>query len=259
MTRSDPNLDTARRALAALDLTSLGEDDERAHIEALCSAARAAPAPPAALCVYPEWVAVCRARLDADGLDGVQVATVVNFPQGGSDPLRVQREARRAIAAGASEIDVVLPWRRLRAGEPADARAVLAACREACGARARMKVILETGELRDPLSIRDAALLSIDEGADFIKTSTGKVAVNATPEAARIMLGAIAERGGGCGFKAAGGIRSLDDAAAYFGLADDLLGPAWATPRRFRLGASGLLAELVRALDGAPVAAAGGY
>lgn len=105
MTRTDLHPETARRALAALDLTSLGEDDDRARIEALCTAARDAPLPPAALCVYPEWIAVCRARLDESGLDGVQVATVVNFPQGGSDPLRVQRETRRAVAAGASEVE----------------------------------------------------------------------------------------------------------------------------------------------------------
>jgi deoxyribose-phosphate aldolase len=259
MTRTESHADLARRALAVLDLTSLGEDDDRARIEALCAAARNAPAPPAALCVYPEWIALCRTRLDDDGLAGVAVATVVNFPQGGGDPLRVQRETRRAVAAGAAEVDVVLPWRRLRAGAAVDARAVLAACREACGARARMKVILETGELREPAAIREAALLAIDEGADFIKTSTGKVAVNATPDAARIMLGAIAERGGGCGFKAAGGIRTLPDAAAYLALADDLLGPGWATPRRFRLGASALLAEIVRALDGPAAAATGAY
>lgn len=247
-----PPVALARRALACLDLTSLGEDDDRARIEALCDAARTAPGAPAALCVYPEWIATVRRRLDRDGPAGVAVATVVNFPDGGADPARVARETRRAVAAGATEVDVVLPWRALLDGEPAMARAVIAACREACGARALMKVILESGELGDALAVREASLLALDEGADFLKTSTGKARRGATPEAAQVMLEAIARRGGGCGFKASGGIRTLDDAARYLALADDVLGPGWATPRRFRLGASALLAEIVRAIDGAP-------
>lgn len=247
-----PPVALARRALACLDLTRLGEDDDRARIEALCDAARLAPGAPAALCVYPEWVATVRRRIDRDGPVGVAVATVVNFPDGGADAARVARETRRALAAGADEIEVVLPWRAFVAGDLRAARAVLAACREACGARAVMKVILETAELGDPRRIREASLLALDEGADFLKTSTGKAGGGATPDAATRMLGVIAARGGGCGFKAAGGIRTLDDAARYFALADDALGAAWATPRRFRIGASDLLAELVRVIDGAP-------
>jgi deoxyribose-phosphate aldolase len=246
-----PPVALARRALACLDLTSLGEDDDRARIEALCEAARTAPGPPAALCVHPEWVAIVRRRLDRDGPPGVAVATVVNFPDGGADALRVSRETRRVVAAGADEVDVVLPWRALREGDALAARAVLAACREACGARALMKVILESGEIADPRLLREACLLALDEGADFLKTSTGKARIGATPEAATTMLGVIAARGGGCGFKPAGGIRSLDDAARYFALADETLGAGWAAPRRMRLGASALLAEIVRVIEGA--------
>jgi deoxyribose-phosphate aldolase len=252
-----PPVALARRALACLDLTSLGEDDDRARIEALCDAARLAPAAPAALCVYPEWVATVRRRIDRDGPTGTALATVVNFPDGGADPARVVRETRRAIAAGADEIDVVLPWRALLAGDMPAARAVLAACREACGARALMKVILETAELGETRRVHEASLLALDEGADFLKTSTGKAGGGATPEAASTMLGAIAARGGGCGFKASGGIRTLADAARYFALADNALGPAWGTPRRFRIGASALLAEIVRVVDGAPATGAG--
>lgn len=244
-----PPIALARRLLACLDLTRLGEDDERARIEDLCESARTAPLAPAALCVYPEWVATVRRRLDRDGPAGVAVATVVNFPDGAADPTRVARETRRAIAAGASEIDVVLPWRALRDGDEAAARAVVAACREACGARALMKVILESGELGTALGVRAASLLSLDEGADFLKTSTGKARRGATPEAAQVMLEAIAARGGGCGFKASGGVRTLADAARYLELADATLGPGWATPRRFRIGASELLGELVRTLE----------
>lgn len=244
-----PPIALARRVLACLDLTRLGEDDERARIEDLCESARLAPLPPAALCVYPEWVATVRRRLDRDGPAGVAVASVVNFPDGAADPACVARETRRAIAAGASEIDVVLPWRALCDGDEAAARAVIAACREACGARALMKVILESGELGTALGVRAASLLALDEGADFLKTSTGKARRGATPEAAQVMLESIAARGGGCGFKAAGGVRTLADAARYLELADATLGPDWATPRRFRIGASELLGELVRTLE----------
>jgi deoxyribose-phosphate aldolase len=249
----------ALRTLGALDLTSLGEDDDAARIEALCAAALTPFGTPAALCVYPEWIATCRARLHGSGADAIHVATVVNFPDGGADPQRVQRETRRAIAAGADEVDVVLPWRSLLAGHDGAARDVLGACREACGARARMKVILETGELGASEAIRAAAGLALDEGADFLKTSTGKVAVNATPEAALLLLEAIAARGGGCGFKAAGGIRTLDDAARYFALADALLGVDWAGPERFRFGASALLGDVLRVLGGSAARDAGGY
>ena len=239
----------ALRTLAALDLTSLGEGDDRARIEVLCEAANTPHGPPAALCVYPEWIATCRQRLHGLGLQQVAVATVVNFPEGGDDPDRVHRETRRALGAGAHEIDVVLPWRRLQAGDAAAARAVLEACREACGQLARMKVILETGELQTEVLIREAAETALDAGADFLKTSTGKVAVNATPEAARILLQATQARGGQCGFKAAGGIRTLEDAAGYFALADHILGPQWATPAHFRFGASSLLGEILAVLD----------
>lgn len=239
----------ALRTLSALDLTSLGEDDDHARIEALCDAANTPHGAPAALCVYPEWIATCRQRLHELGLPRVAVATVVNFPEGADDPNRVDRETRRALGAGAQEIDVVLPWHRLQVGDAASARAVLDACRAACGSHARMKAILETGALQTEALIHEAAGIALDAGADFLKTSTGKVAVNATRDAAQILLQAIHARGGQCGFKAAGGIRTLDDAAGYFALADDVLGPQWATPGHFRFGASSLLGEILAVLD----------
>lgn len=226
----------AARLLGLLDLTSLGEDDSPAHIEALCASARQG-VPPAAVCVYPEHVTTA-ARALAGSTIGL--ATVVNFPDGSANVLRVAREIRRAIAAGAHEIDLVLPWAAFRHGDLAAARAVLAAARHACGEAHILKLILETGELGTPALIRAASELGIEMGADFLKTSTGKATVNATPEAAAIMLDAIAAHGGRCGFKAAGGIRTPADAVSYFALARERLGDAWITPTRFRLGASAL-------------------
>ena len=235
----------AARLLPLLDLTSLGEDDTPAKIRALCVSARTAFGLPAALCVYPEHVTTAR---EAMAGAAVKIATVVNFPEGGDDPGRVARETRRAIAAGADEIDMVLAWRALKAGDAALARAGVEACRAACGPGVALKLILETGELGTPERIREASEIGLDAGVDFLKTSTGKVPVNATPGAAAVMLDAIAARGGACGFKAAGGVRTLADARVYLDLAEARLGADWITPERFRFGASALLGEVVAAL-----------
>jgi deoxyribose-phosphate aldolase len=238
----------AARLLPLLDLTSLGEDDTPARIRALCASARSPHGWPAAVCVYPEHVTTARESLDGTP---VKIATVVNFPDGGDDPARVSRETRRAIAAGADEVDLVLPWRALCVGQVARARACVDAGREACGTGIVLKLILETGALVDPVLVRKASELGLDAGVDFLKSSTGKAAIHATPAAAAVMLDVIAERGGGCGFKAAGGIRTLDDARAYLELAESRLGAGWITPNHFRIGASGLLAAIEAALDAA--------
>jgi deoxyribose-phosphate aldolase len=243
----DPRHELAARLLPLLDLTSLGEDDTPARIEALCESARSRHGLPAALCVYPEHVTTVRRAMHGTP---VKVATVVNFPDGGSDAARAARETRRALAAGADEIDLVLPYNALRRGESALAESVVRACREACGS-ASLKLILETGELASPELIRQACAIGLAAGVDFLKTSTGKVAVNAKPQAAALMLDAIARDGGRCGFKAAGGIRSLDDAAIYLGLAAERLGDDWINAAHFRIGASTLFGELTAALDAA--------
>jgi len=239
----------AARLLSLLDLTSLGEHDTPAQIEALCASARAAPVLPAALCVYPEHITTVRRCLQGTA---VKVATVVNFPDGGSDPLRVERETRRALAAGADEIDLVLPYRAMLRGDAAGADAVVRACRAVCGDGAVLKLILEAGELGTPERIRQACAIGLEAGVDFLKTSTGKVPVNATPAAAVVLLDAIAAAGGRCGFKAAGGIRTLADATVYLELAEARLGSGWSDPAHFRIGASALFAELTTFLSAAP-------
>lgn len=232
----------AARVLSALDLTSLGEDDTPATIARLCEAA-ASDGHPAAVCVYPEHIVTARRTLDARGAVDVAVATVVNFPDGGSDLGRALWETRRALAAGADEIDIVFPWRAYLGGDRDLGPLMLQQCKEVCGAKS-LKAILETGELGDPLLIRELGLTALAAGADFIKTSTGRSAKGATVEAARVILECLRERGGRGGFKAAGGIRSLADASRYLALADEILGPDWATPAHFRIGASALIQEL---------------
>ena len=232
----------AARILAALDLTSLGEDDTPEAIVRLCAAA-VEGGHPAAVCVYPEHVTTARRTLDAARAGEVAIATVINFPDGSNDVSRVLRETRRALAAGADEIDIVFPWRAYIGGDREGGALMLQECKSICGKKI-LKAILETGELSDPLLIREISFAALGAGADFIKTSTGKAKIGATPEAARTMLECIHESGGRAGFKAAGGVRTLIDAARYLALAEEILGAGWATPARFRIGASTLLAEL---------------
>ncbi|PMR74594.1 deoxyribose-phosphate aldolase [Billgrantia endophytica] len=250
----------ACQALTLMDLTSLNDDDTDARVRALCERAATPIGHPAAVCVLPAFIATARQALAEQNLAGrVKVATVTNFPHGNADVAIAAAETREAIAAGADEVDVVFPYRALMAGDEDVGRELVAACKRECG-RAALKVILETGELAAPALIRRASELAIEGGADFLKTSTGKVKVNATLEAAEIMLTAIRDSGrGDLGFKAAGGVRTAEDASAYLNLATGIMGAAWLTPERFRFGASGLLGALLETLGADAGGPAGGY
>src|SRR5574337_755726 len=229
----------ARLALSCLDLTSLKANDTDASIEALAAQALTPHGAPAALCVYPPFVAVAKRALAQHGLSGVRVATVVNFPHGTAAADAVAAEVRQAIAHGADEIDAVLPWRALLAGDARRATQVLRGCRQ-------------TGELREPRWIRTAAELAIEAGADFLKTSTGKVPVNATPEAVACMLEVIRAQGARVGLKVSGGVATMEDVERYVALAAQACGAAWLSPRHLRFGASSLLPVLLAVLDAAP-------
>jgi deoxyribose-phosphate aldolase len=241
---------TARRALICLDLTNLDADCDAAAIDDLCKRAQSPEGFVAAVCVWPAFVAQAKDALKGTG---IKVATVVNFPAGTAAPAEVVAETEAAIADGADEIDLVVPWSALKAGDDDAIPAMLTAVRAACG-DTTLKAILETGELADPVLIARAAEQALAGGADFLKTSTGKVAVNATPEAAEILMETICRTGSAAGFKAAGGVRSLADAALYLGLADRIMGAGWAGPKHFRFGASGLLAALLGTLGAAGAA-----
>jgi deoxyribose-phosphate aldolase len=229
----------ARLAISLLDLTDLGDDTSEAAADALCD--RASDAGTAAVCVWPLYVARCVERLAGSG---VKVATVVNFPAGTDPPDAAAAVTAAAVAAGADEIDAVLPYRAWLTGEDDGAAAVIDAVRAETGERT-LKVIIESGELPDRAAVDRAAHFAIAHGADFVKTSTGKTAVSATPGAAEIILEAIAVSGRPVGFKAAGGIRTLADAKTYLDLAESIMGAGWATPSTFRFGASSLLDALL--------------
>jgi len=245
--KAGPLESVAARALRLLDLTSLGDGDTDTTVAALCKRATLAPAPIAAVCIWPRFIALAGSILEDSG---VRIAAVANFPAGGDDIAAAARETEDIVSQGADEVDLVMPYARWLAGDVAVARDMIAACKEICGEDVVLKVILETGRLREPAKIHAASRDAIAAGADFVKTSTGKIEVSATLEAAEAMLRAIKESGRDVGFKAAGGIRDTATAAAYLDLADRIMGPGWADPRHFRFGASGLLDDLLARLGG---------
>ncbi len=239
--------ETAALALSLLDLTNLRDDCEAPDIAGLCARARTPFGDAAAVCIWPRFVAQARAVL-GDG-HPIRIATVVNFPEGGSAVDAVAAETRSAVADGADEIDLVIPYRAFLAGDGGAVTAMVRATR-AAGPGSTLKVILETGALRDPGAIAAASDLAIDAGADFLKTSTGKAAVNATVDAADAMLRAIRRSGRTVGFKAAGGIGSVGEAARYLRVAEAVMGPGWPTAATFRFGTSGLLDDILAVLRG---------
>ena len=245
----------AVRALRSLDLTDLNETCSDQAIDALCKKALDPRGPVAAVCVWPQFVKRAQANLKGSP---VRIATVVNFPAGGEDVSRVTDDTQEALSDGANEIDLVLPYNALRRGDRAVAVEMVEAVRDLVDGDRLLKVILESGELQDPKLIEAASRIAIEAGADFIKTSTGKTPVSATPEAAEIMLDAIKASGRPVGLKPSGGIRTLADAKIYLDLADRIMGPGWATPKTFRIGASSVYDALLAAIEGRTGAAVTG-
>lgn len=246
----------AERAVALVDLTSLRGDETAVEIERLCD--RAVRHGTAAVCVFAGHAPLARDRLAGSG---VRLAVVANFPHGGDDLAAAADETAAAVAAGADEVDVVAPIAALAEGDVGLVGELVEACRAAAGPGTTLKLILETGVLRQSDLITAAARAAVMAGVDFLKTSTGKSEVGATLEAAGLLLAVIREADGRVGFKAAGGVRTADEAAGYLHLADAVLGPGWAKPGTFRLGASSLLDDLLRRAgrsDSAGVAG-GGY
>jgi deoxyribose-phosphate aldolase len=248
--------DLAKRALALLDLTDLADDATEEGARELCRRAVSGPVPVAAVCLWPRFVATARKEL-GDG--PVRIATVVNFPGGETPVVPAIEETEAALAAGADEMDLVMPWQAVLAGQTTAAVAMVRNVKMRCGER-RLKVILETGEYPDLDAVRTASELAIGAGADFIKTSTGKTAHSASIPAVRTMLGVIGMANRPIGVKPSGGIRTLADAKRYLDLTDAMMGEDWATPTTFRFGASGLYTALVEAIAGAaPSAPREGY
>lgn len=240
---------SSRQALKLMDLTSLNDNDTPEVIIDLCQKAKTPAGNTAAVCIYPRFVPIAKKTLKELDLNDVTVATVSNFPEGGDDIELAVTETRAAVVYGADEVDVVFPYRAFMAGDEAAGVELVRRCKEVCADKVVLKVIIETGELKDPALIRRASDICIEAGADFIKTSTGKVPVNATLESARIVLEAIRDSGKqNVGFKPSGGIRTAQDAAEHLEIAADIMGQKWIDRNHYRFGASSLLGGLLLAL-----------
>jgi deoxyribose-phosphate aldolase len=236
-------------AIRCIDLTTLEGKDSPGRVRSLCSKARnpAPGVPPvAAVCVYPNLVAVAKDALAGSGVKVASVATA--FPSGLSSMDVKLRDTEAALASGADEIDMVIDRGAFLAGDEDSIFTEVAAVKRLCG-DVHVKVILEAGELGSYDAIRRASDIALDGGADTIKTSTGKIGISSTLPIALAMcesLRAFYRRTGERrGFKAAGGIRTTKSAFAYLVLIDETLGGDWLDPNLFRIGASSLLDDLL--------------
>ncbi len=243
-------------SISMVDLTTLEGADTPGKVQALCTkAVRPDPTDSSvpsvgAICVYNDMVAVARKHLDLVGGAHVGVAAVSTaFPSGrASMPVKIQ-DTRDALDAGASEIDMVIDRGAFLSGDYIGVFNEIVQIRELCGTRAHLKVIFETGELVTYDNVRKASFLAMAAGADFIKTSTGKVAPAATAPVVLVMLEAVRDfyqmTQTRIGVKPAGGIRNTKDAIKQLVLVNEIAGPEWLTPSLFRIGASALLNDLL--------------
>lgn len=253
--KKDSKIAGLKLALSMIDHTTLEGMDTPGKVRQLCAKARQPdvqqPDLPhvAAVCVYPTMVHVAAEALKGSKVHVASVATA--FPSGMTDLKSRLDETRYAVANGADEIDMVISRGKFLAGDLKGVAKEIAAVKQACGP-AHLKVILETGELSTLDNVRCASDIAMRSGADFIKTSTGKVSPAATMEVTLVMLQAIAdfqrETGRKIGMKPAGGIRDSKTALAYLVMVKETLGPDWLTPNLFRFGASSLTNDLLMQL-----------
>ena len=243
-------------AISMVDLTTLEGADTQGKVEALCAKA-VRPDPTdlsvpsvGAVCVYNDMVSIARTHLDLIGGKHVPVASVSTaFPSGrASMEVKIQ-DTKDAIAAGAAEIDMVIDRGAFLSGKYIDVFNEIVTIKEICGDKAHLKVIFETGELVTYDNVRKVSYLAMLAGADFIKTSTGKIAPAATPPVVLVMLEAVRDfyemAGVRIGVKPAGGIRNTKDAIKQLVLVNETAGPEWLTSSLFRIGASALLNDLL--------------
>jgi len=247
--KKDAKLTALDLAISMVDLTTLEGADTPGKVRAMCAKALRPDADSpaaAAVCVYPDLVAVAKQAVAGSTVAVASVATA--FPSGRASLSVKLADVRDAVSAGADEIDMVIDRGAFLAGHYGQVYAEIRAVREACGP-AHLKVILETGELATLDNVARASWLAMMAGADFIKTSTGKVTPASTPPVALVMLAAVRDfeqtSGRRVGVKVAGGIRTAKDAIRYLVLVNEVAGPAWLTPALFRIGASTLLNDLL--------------
>ncbi|HXH61636.1 MAG TPA: deoxyribose-phosphate aldolase [Fimbriimonadaceae bacterium] len=253
--KTDSKVQGLRMVVSMTDLTTLEGSDSAGKVRQMCTkAVRPDPRDPsvpavAAVCVYPSLVSVAKSAVTGSTVKVASVAT--SFPSGQIPFDERLDEVRRAVETGADEIDMVINRGAFMQGDYRTVFDEISGVKEACGP-AHLKVILETGELETYDSVRRASHLAMEAGADFIKTSTGKVSPAATMPVTLVMLEAIREHwwdtGRKVGMKPAGGIRSAKQALHYLVMVKETLGDEWLTPDLFRFGASSLLNDVLMQL-----------
>lgn len=228
-----------------IDLTRLHKEDTAENMAVFAQGAVTAYGKVAALCVYPRFVKQMASLLKESD---VKIATVVNFPSGNESIQQVLQEIQYSIAEGAEEIDVVFPYQTYLKGHEEDAIALIRHCKTVCSTHC-LKVILETGALKEPFIIAKATKAVVRAGADFVKTSTGQYPEGASLEAAAVILLTLSKISTHInhpvGLKVSGSIREPLQAWQYVQLAKNILGESWVNPTHFRIGASHLLTRLI--------------
>ena len=238
------DFELAKTLLSTLDLTSLGKNDNETNITTLCDNAKTEYGNVAAVCVYSKFIPMVQKLLEGTK---VKIATVVNFPKGSVDAESVVAEIKKAIGYGADEIDAVFPYNSFLNGNIEDCRKMLSAIVDNASSR-KIKIILESGAFKGVRSLQDACRLCLEYKIDFLKTSTGKIDVSATVDAANAILEVIHETPRNVGFKASGGIKTFEQARQYYILAQSVMGEKWPTAKHFRIGASSLLKDLLNVI-----------
>ncbi|MBE6211366.1 MAG: deoxyribose-phosphate aldolase [Rikenellaceae bacterium] len=259
--KSNENIDVYKFCYSSIDLTTLSCNDS---VESVTNFAKktmefydAYPEIPnvASICVYPSFVETVGLAIDGSPMRITSVAG--GFPASQTFLEVKMLEVAMAVENGADEVDIVLNVGKMLTGEYDEAANEVEVLRKEAGDETVLKVIIESGALKTPDLIRKASLLSMFAGTDFVKTSTGKIDVAATPEAAVVMCHAIKDyyekTGRKVGFKAAGGVRTAEDAALYYTIVKEILGEEWITTDLFRIGASSAANNIISAIEGAPV------
>ncbi|MFI3242160.1 MAG: deoxyribose-phosphate aldolase [Alphaproteobacteria bacterium] len=232
----------AKIILSCIDLTSLNSNDSLFKIESLVESAKTPYGDVAALCVYPKFIPALVNKTD------INIATVINFPKGRDNVHKIKKDIASAITEGAVEVDVVFPYTDYLNKEYSKVDEFLMMI-HSLNKDITSKVILETSELGGLNKIIDATKLCLEAGAGFIKTSTGKASGGATPEIANVILETIADYPKKAGFKASGGVKTFEEARRYVVLAQSIMGRDWVNSNNFRIGASSLLAEVIKCLS----------
>jgi deoxyribose-phosphate aldolase len=223
--------------MSLIDATCLDEQAAEETILNLCQLVKSAPTRVASICVYPKWISVVKKYFEQGKMT---ITTVINFPKVTLDSQTMQRQIKAAIEDGADEIDIVFPYETFDLNKPQATMNFLQSAKAACGDHI-LKVIIESGEAPSIEWIEKATHCVVESGADFVKTSTGKTPIGATPEAVKAIAYALQEADRPCGLKISGGVRTIEQANNYLHIVESILGKSFITPSWLRFGASSLL------------------